>query len=335
MPTAHLNGRRAAHKAVSSRLLALDDRTIAAQLRRAERFGSGRGTRLLEVEGIPVFVKTIALTDIERSTGNVGSTANLFELPLYYQYGIGSMGFGAWRELAANTMATDWVLTGACVNFPLLYHWRVLPLARRRARTPKQQAALDRDVDYWNGSAAIRARLEALSGARANLVLFLEYFPKTLDTWAAEHRAAGAEAAQAAIVQIDDQLNAVTRFTNAHGMLHFDLHFHNVLTDGEQIFVTDFGLATCSGFALSSAEREFFDRHQFYDQGYVAAYLAHRIETLQPPASLTPAAAAMIERHGPTAAIFGDFWERLRRETRTTPYPATALAHAIGGPLAL
>ena len=42
-------------------------------------------------------------------------------------------------------------------------------------------------------------------------------------------------------------------------MLHFDLHRHNVLTDGEQLYVADFGLAICADFDLAPAERAFFE----------------------------------------------------------------------------
>ena len=31
---------------------------------------------------------------------------------------------------------------------------------------------------------------------------------------------------------------------NTHGLVHFDAHFGNVLTDGRRLFVADFGLAT-------------------------------------------------------------------------------------------
>ena len=46
-----------------------------------------------------VFVKRLPLTDIEAA--HPYSTRNHFELPTFYSYGVGSAGFGAWRELAA------------------------------------------------------------------------------------------------------------------------------------------------------------------------------------------------------------------------------------------
>lgn len=44
------------------------------------------------------------LTDVELRPENVRSTANLFGLPTFYQYGVGSAGFGARRELAVHLM---------------------------------------------------------------------------------------------------------------------------------------------------------------------------------------------------------------------------------------
>jgi hypothetical protein len=70
--------------------------------------GIGGTTALLEIEGSTVFVKRIrGFTDIERQPEHVMSTANLFALPTFCQYGIGSPGFGVWRELATHVMTTN------------------------------------------------------------------------------------------------------------------------------------------------------------------------------------------------------------------------------------
>ena len=46
------------------------------------------------------------------------STANVFQLPPFCHYGIGSPGGGVWREVAAHTMTTNWVLAKKCGSFP-------------------------------------------------------------------------------------------------------------------------------------------------------------------------------------------------------------------------
>ena len=137
---------------------------------------------MIEVDGAKVFVKKIALTELERSADGEGATANLFDLPLFCRY---ELGFGAWRELSACLRASDWGLSGECVLFPLVHHWRVLP----RTPTPgnaELEARLQRALDYWDRSEAIAARVEALWGASASLVLFLEYVPKMLLVWLAD-----------------------------------------------------------------------------------------------------------------------------------------------------
>ena len=137
---------------------------------------------VIDVGGAKVFVKKIALSDLERTAENEGSTANLFDLPLFYQYGVGSAGFGAWRELRAYRMASAWVLSGECPHFPLIYHWRVLPRTASRL-SAEQLAWLNRAPDYWDHSDAVRARLEAISAASASIVLFLEYVPEMQRVW--------------------------------------------------------------------------------------------------------------------------------------------------------
>src|SRR3954454_5272731 len=176
--------RLSAYATVNTALDRLGDRRLADAVAAAPALGSGNGggAAELDVDGVRVFVKRVPLTDLELRPDNVRSTANLFELPLFYQYGIGSAGFGAWRELAAHLMANAWVLRGEYAGFPLLYHWRILP------DDPPEGFAdafggVDGAVAHWEGSAAVRRRLEAIGGSSASLVLFLEHLPQTLAAW--------------------------------------------------------------------------------------------------------------------------------------------------------
>ena len=91
------------------------------------------------------------------------STANIFNLPMCYQYGIGSTGFGAWRELAAHVMTTNWVITGQCPNFPIMYHWRILADTDSKIISDEEQTALDKDATYWENNAPILILDEATS----------------------------------------------------------------------------------------------------------------------------------------------------------------------------
>ena len=66
--------------------------------------GIGGKSALISIDDTPIFVKKVLLTDLEQLPQHFMSTANIFDLPLSYQYGVGSAGFGAWRELATHIM---------------------------------------------------------------------------------------------------------------------------------------------------------------------------------------------------------------------------------------
>ena len=323
----------APHEGLAGRLAALsDDQVVALLAETASGQANVHGNQagVMEVEGAKIFVKKIALTDLERIGENEGSTANLFELPLFYQYGVGSAGFGAWRELSAYQRASAWTLSGERPHFPLLHHWRVLPRTPAPL-SPEQLVRRQRLADYWDHSEAVRARLEAIVAAQASIVLFLEYVPETLHAWL-QARANGQPPdpeSEAAILRIHDQWRDAAAFMNDRGMLHFDLHSHNVLTDGEHLYVADFGLALCADFDLSPDERTFFETHRLYDRCYVDWAF---VEWLLPPVEptiLTPALRARVDICAPVAKVFGAFLTTLREVSKRAPYPEAELEAAL------
>jgi hypothetical protein len=337
--------------AVSTALALLSDHQLGRLLDAAPAVGSGVGgsSALLDVAGAPVFVKRIPLTDLERDPDNVMSTANLFGVPPLCHYGVvrwAGPGFGAWRELAANTMTTNWVLTGQSEAFPLMYHWRVLPGA---APPTDEHADIDRVVAYWGGSAAVRRRLHALTQASASVALFLERLPHNLHDWLATQLAAGPEAGTAACTMVERCLRADIALMNADGLLHFDAHFRNILTDGHRLYLADLGLAVSPRFDLFADERDFVAQNRSYDVAYAERELVNwmvadiagvatpverfayvrRCAAGQPPANVPPPAAALISRHAPVAAIMNDFFWDLYGESRATPYPAQQIEQAL------
>jgi len=338
--------RAARHRAVSERLAALDDDELGALLADGApaTVGFGGTTSTVDVGGVPVFVKRVPLTDLERRPENVGSTANIFRLPLFYQYGIGSAGFGAWREVAMHTMTTQWVLDGRYHGFPLLYHWRVLP----QPPQPADVGELDRWVAHWDGDDAVRARLEAIGTASAAVVLFMEHLPHTVNAWLTEQTAAGGAAAEAAYTLVDRALRDGVEFMRGQGFIHFDAHFLNLLTDGRHVYFADFGLAVHAGFDLDAAETAFFRRHQRYDQGYTAAHLTQWLlsNLLNLPwreslgylrehgpdlagRGLPDAAARIIARDAPVAMVLDDFFGALMSTKKGTAFPADDLDRAV------
>lgn len=332
------DGRLAGYSAVSTALALLSDRRLAALMAEAPPVFTGIGGTavLLEVEGRAVFVKRVPLTDLERLPEHVMSTVNMFQLPTWYQYGIGSAGFGVWRELAAHTMTTNWVLEGRCESFPLLYHWRVLP------GEATAMADLDQLVEYWDGSPAVRQRLEAIVRASASVMLFLEYVPQTLRQWLDARIGNGLAPAYAAV---ERNLVADVSFMNANGLLHLDAHFGNILTDGRRLYFTDFGLATSPRFELSAAESSFVERNASHDACFAVTSLVNWLVSAVTgltdpkernafvrrwadggdPPGVPDWAADVIRRHAPTAAVVNEFYWTLRFANRQAPYPATAL----------
>ncbi|MBO0607574.1 protein kinase family protein [Myceligenerans salitolerans] len=339
--------RLAAHGAVSTSLALRSNRGLAELVDAGTPIGTGIGgqTVLLEVEGFPVFVKQVRLTDLERRPENLRSTANVFDLPLFCHYGVGTIGgpgFGAWRELAAHIMTTNWVVTGDHEGFPLTHHWRVLPDAGQPL--PEELADVERAVAYWGGGPEIRHRIEAVRDSSASIILFLEYIPQNLHDWLDVQLQAGDEAAERACAMVDRELRAGISFMNSRGLLHFDAHFQNILTDGERLYFADYGLAISSRFDLARDEAAFLDAHRGYDRGYAATHLVnwlavalygygpderrkavHSCAQGVSPAGVPAALADIMVRDAPVAAVMGDFYLRFQRESRTTPYPLEEL----------
>ncbi|MFI9639104.1 serine/threonine protein phosphatase [Micromonospora sp. NPDC051925] len=324
---------------VAASLATSSDDELVASLRAVpdSAVGVGGATSVLDVDGVPVFAKRIPITD--RELAHPDSTANLFDLPTYCQYGmyrLAGPGFGAWRELAANMIVTDGVLAGETASFPLLYHWRVLP-----GRPPVVSEHLDIDavVAQFDGSPAVRIRFEELAGATSSLVLFLEYIPSPLLDWLNEP--AGR------VETFEQQLFEAVAFLRSRELLHMDGHFRNIRADGDQIYLVDFGLATSPRFDLSGAERDFVAHHIGHDADYAAMRLVNWLVStvcgMTVPASGRPTArdryvrrcargdipqgvptavARILARHAPAAARMTDFCWRLFDGDIHAEYPA-------------
>ncbi|MFE7430213.1 protein kinase family protein [Streptomyces sp. NPDC057545] len=335
---------------VATRLSLLSDRRLGEVVAAAAPLGSGIGGRSaeLDIDGTRVFVKRVPLTDTELRPENARSTANLFGLPMFYQYGVGSAGFGAWRELAVHVMTTNWVLGNEYEGFPLMYHWRILPDSPPEGLAD-EFGGIDGAVAHWEGSSAVRERLEAIGRSSSSLVLFLEHVPQTLGDWLHDYRTAAPEGGEGSPYPwVEKALARGTAFMSSRGLVHFDAHFANVLTDGRLLYFADFGLALSSGFELSAAEAEFLSGHLAYDRCHTASHLlrhhlpdglrggmehevflrewiaGHRSDGV--PREI----AAIIDRHSRAAVVFGEFARRLLTESKRTPFPAAEVGRAWG-----
>lgn len=328
---------------IGRHLTALDETAICELITNGEVLGEGiGGTRsLITVGGHPVFVKRVPLTDLERLPENVGSTTNLFELPMGCQYGVGSPSFGVWREVAANTMVTSLATSGSCGSFPLLHHWRALPLPAFDGPLPDELGDIDGLVAHWHGSPAVRRRVEAIATSTATVALFFEYIPRLLPDALAESRHSGAltcRSVESTCAQLIETIDVM----NSAGIWHFDTHFGNILTDEAGISLTDFGLATSTAFDLTPAEIDFLRSNETHDVANITTRLVNWIVTDlggiadweerndairgiaagRPATSVVPGAgSSTVERFAPVAAIINRFYERLHGEDRRASYP--------------
>jgi hypothetical protein len=223
-------------------------------------------------------------------------------------------------------VVTDAVLAGETQSFPVLHHWRVLP---GRSPVAAEHADIDAVVAALDGCPAVRTRLEALAAASCSLVLFCEYIPHPVREWLREDPAGRA-------ATVERQFSQIVTFLRDRELLHMDGHFGNMRTDGERIYLSDFGLATSPRFDLSAAERDFAERHATHDAGYAAMRLvnwlvidvcgvpvptsggpvARNEYVLQCaaghiPADVPPVVAAILARHAPAAATMNAFYWRL------------------------
>ncbi|GAA2227901.1 hypothetical protein GCM10010413_24700 [Promicromonospora sukumoe] len=176
------------------------------------------------------------------------------------------------------------------------------------------------------------------------MTLFLEYFPHDLHDWLGTQIEAGGEAAERACAMVEAELESGVAFMNFRGLLHFDGHFQNILTDGERLYFADYGLAISSRFDLDPDEAVFLDDHHGYDQAYTATHLVNwlavALHGYDPdsrrafvracargvvPGNVPTALAAVLLRYAPVAAVVGDFYRQFQRESRLTPFPLEAV----------
>lgn len=346
MPT---KSRLQLNQQLSSQLAGYSDSALSVLLQNAAPMHEGVGgtSSIVKIEKHMVFVKRIALTDLERKAGNFLSTANIFSLPLFFQYRLGSAGFGAGRELAAHKLATEWVISGACTNFPLLYHWRILEEKRPDTMTPRQVEDLNIAFEFWDNSAAVRHRLEALHEASAHLLLFLEYIPETLHQWLLGQLGNDSNCADSAVAKVEKDCKATSAFFSANNFVHFDAHFNNILSNGN-LYYSDFGLALSEQFDLEKEEVDFLRHHRSYDRCVSAVSL---IQTLMlhfygqgkwlthlrtfinsngsRPETMTPFLESKIKTYAPIAFRLSEFYQQLDTETKSAIYPAEALEQTL------
>ncbi len=331
--------------AISQALASCDNSALKQLLLSGARLSSGIGgdCSLVEIAAKKVFVKEIRLTEIERA--NLLSTANLFDLPMFYQYRLGSAGFGAFREQSMHVSCNKWILNGQCQLFPLLYHWQILPTERPVELTMDHAEKTKSDIAFWNNSEAVGWRLQALQEATFTLVLFLEFTPVTLFDWLAE-KIAVKKLTDTAVKKVEAMLNELCDFMQSQKVVHFDCHFQNIFVKSDSILLGDFGLALSASFDITEEESEFLHRHKTYDRcvamsalmkslvigatcsedwrGEVSSIASGEVQNEH----LTPYMVSVIKKFAPAAIALSDFYEELSTD-KSAVYPDSEMAQLL------
>lgn len=209
---------------------------------------------------------------------------------------------------------------------------------------------VDGAVAHWDGSPAVRRRLEAIGRSVFSLVLFLEYVPQTLACWLGERNDAAQRVTSGASAYrwVEDQLLRGTEFMSGHGLVHFDAHFANLLTDGQQVYFADFGLALSREFELSTEEADFLADHLVYDRCYApghllrhhlpdgvrggsehGAFLRDWVKGRRPD-GVPSDISAIIDRHAQHSIVLDNFHHRFLTQSKRTPFPAGEARRALG-----
>ena len=139
--------------------------------------------------------------------------------------------------------------------------------------------------------------MAARAEAKHELCLVLEPFAHTLGAWLpANHEAVGAAL---------DGLCRTLAFLRSAGLVHFDAHPGNVVGDGNDWHLVDFGLLIDEEFDLDEDERAFLRRHRHYDTGELLAGLGSVLLTVLD--ALDPPTRQRVEqRYGITPPIAPD-----------------------------
>ena len=342
-----LTARQQTYNKISNTLTCMSNKQLEHLLAdgKAMHKGIGGTSLQIEIDHTPVFVKKVPITDLELQPENYMSTANIFNLPMCYQYGIGSTGFGAWRELAAHVMTTNWVITGQCPNFPIMYHWRILEDPGSKSISDEKQIALEKDTAYWENNASINSRLKAIALATHHTYLFLEFIPNQLYGWLNKQLSTNENAAINAVRLVESQMQTTNYFMASQKFLHMDAHFENILTDGKQLYYSDFGLALSDKFTLSNIEHHFAKDNADYDYASGSSNLMHTVLTSylgkddwsvslakftndEFGTQIPTKVKELLSRHHGIAVKMDEFYKAIQRD-KSTPLPSGNLKELL------
>ena len=209
-------------------------------------------TKVINVGKRKVFVKAIPIAD--KFAEHRFDTSNLYNLPSCYNYGMGSAGINPWRELLLYIYLSGCVISGRCMQFPLLYHYRIVHNDDNR----NIFSGLRYMDITWNNNKEIKKYLTDRAHAKYKIVMFLEF----IDYVGYEYLDKHPEFSES----FYNQTKNVIDFLHKNGIIHNDAHFGNWLIDKKGlVYCNDFGLSLHKDFNLSKNEITFMKINKRFD----------------------------------------------------------------------
>lgn len=246
--------RRQIYFALNTKIAYMSDKDICDLKKINGNIGYGM-TSIVTIDGVKVFMKQIGITDLEYD--NKFDTINHYNLPVYYNYGIGSAGINSFRELLLHIKTSNWVLNSDIENFPLLYHYRIIKKNDVPIQKFDDKFKLHADIKKWNNNKNIEKYILDKNNSKYQIVMFLEYFPEILGNWLK----CNFKQTKSYLSQIIKIIN----FLKKNGIIHLDTHDRNILVDNNNnIYLTDFGLVLDMEFKLSNEEKDFFRKNNYF-----------------------------------------------------------------------
>jgi hypothetical protein len=199
-------------------------------------------TQIIKINKQNIFLKIIPLAKLFYE--NKFDTSNIYKLPAYYNYGMGSAGCNPWRELLLHIKTTNWVLEKKCSFFPLLYHYRIIKNNNKNFVTGLD----DRLMKRWDNNKSIKKYLNDRKNSEYKIILFMEYIPYVAGKYLEKN--------PIFIENFYYQASKIIKFLNSNGIFHNDAHLFNYIIDkNKKLYLTDFGLSLDKTFVLDTIKK--------------------------------------------------------------------------------
>ena len=215
----------------------------------------------IKINNIKIFYKKIPLAKLFYESGM--TSANLYNLPAYYNYGYGSAGINPWRELITHINLSNYVICGETESFPLLYNWRII-----KDNTNNFNSGLsEKLMNNYGNNKNIKKYLEDRYNCEYKILMLIEYIPFVLYEYINKK--------PLYLKNYEHESRKILDFLTSKKILDMDAHEGNYLVDMKgNLYLTDFGLVLDRKFDLDKNEIKFMKENKrlpyyyFYESVY-------------------------------------------------------------------